>query len=325
MKKKFINEETIEGYVYSTGESFNALQERVTGENSKNPGTKYIAGNLDIAVDEKGLNVITIHYSYVTEKTKSGSVNNTYATLKKIIDNPSNTWIAGGKENAYKVLCTSVSIGINDFIGRDGNKVAATVNEGGFCSIVSALGEEKERNKFKADMLITRVVRIDADPEKNIEKDYVKISGAIFGWGPKILPVSFDVHNEDGMKYFENLNVSSSNPVFTAVWGRINRITEKLTVTEDSAFGEVDVQIKPRKNRAYVVTGTSKVPYDFGDENFLTAEDVNKMNQERQIMLAEVEKKHNERQVAKASTGVSFDAAAAAAAANSFSVGDYRF
>ena len=59
MKKdvKFINTEKIEGYVYSTGSSFNELQERVTGENSKNPGTKYIAGDLDIAVDEAGLHV----------------------------------------------------------------------------------------------------------------------------------------------------------------------------------------------------------------------------------------------------------------------------
>ena len=45
MKKdaKFINTEKIEGYVYSIGSGFNELQERVTGENSKNPGTKYIA------------------------------------------------------------------------------------------------------------------------------------------------------------------------------------------------------------------------------------------------------------------------------------------
>ena len=51
---KFINTEKIEGYVYSTGKDFNQLGERVTGENSKNPGTKYIAGDLDIVVDETG-------------------------------------------------------------------------------------------------------------------------------------------------------------------------------------------------------------------------------------------------------------------------------
>ena len=49
---RFINTEKIEGYVYSTGSNFNQLSERTTGENSKHPGTKYIAGDLDIAVDE---------------------------------------------------------------------------------------------------------------------------------------------------------------------------------------------------------------------------------------------------------------------------------
>ena len=39
---RFINTEKIEGYVYSTGSNFNQLSERVTGENSKNPGTKYM-------------------------------------------------------------------------------------------------------------------------------------------------------------------------------------------------------------------------------------------------------------------------------------------
>ena len=52
MKKnaRFINTERIEGYVYSIGSNFNQLSERVSGENSKNPGTKYIAGDLDVAV-----------------------------------------------------------------------------------------------------------------------------------------------------------------------------------------------------------------------------------------------------------------------------------
>ena len=134
MKKnaRFINTERIEGYVYSTGSNFNQLSERTTGENSKHPGTKYIAGDLDIAVDEEGLNVITIHYTYATPTYGSGQVNNTYTALKRIIDNPDRTWINGGKENAFKVQCTGVSIAINDFIGADGKFVAAIRNEGGF-------------------------------------------------------------------------------------------------------------------------------------------------------------------------------------------------
>ena len=150
MKKdaKFTNTEKIEGYVYSIGSSFNELQERVSGENSKNPGSKYIAGDLDIAVDEAGLNVVTVHYRYVAPTTSKGSANSTYSALKQIIENPEKRWINGGKENAFKVLCTGVAIAVNDFIAGDGSKVAALRNENGFCSIVTELGPEAERNTF---------------------------------------------------------------------------------------------------------------------------------------------------------------------------------
>lgn len=303
---RFINTEKIEGYVYSTGSNFNQLSERVSGENSKNPGTKYIAGDLDIAVDDAGLNVVTIHYTYVTETYKSGAANNTYVALKRIIDNPDKVWVNGGKDNAFKVQCTGVSIAVNDFIAADGSKVAALRNENGFCAIVNELGPDAERNTFTTDMLITKVTHIDADPERNIAEDFTTVSGCIFGYGPIIIPASFVVRNEMGMKYFEDLDASPSKPVFTKVWGKINCMTIKTERTEESAFGEAAVQTYERKSREYVITGTAKVPYDFGDEEVLTVADVNKMTQDRQVALAEIEKRFNERQATKASQSVTF-------------------
>ena len=297
---KFINTEKIEGYVYSTGKDFNQLGERVTGENSKNPGTKYIAGDLDIVVDETGINVVTVHYSYVTEFYNSGKSNSTYKVLKEIIDNPERTWIKGGKENAFKVQCTGVSLGVNDFIGADGSKVAALRNENGFCSIINEFDEQSQRNFFKMDMLVTKVTRVEADPEKNIEKDYATISGCVFGYGPKIIPATFIMKNEAGIKYFENLDVSNANPTFTNVWGEINCSTEKIVKKEESAFGEAAVQVYDKKVKEYVITGGKPVPYDFGDEDVLTKEDVMQMSQERQVMLAEVEKRYNESKAKKA-------------------------
>ena len=325
---RFINTEKIEGYVYSTGSNFNQLSERVTGENSKNPGTKYIAGDLDIVTDENGLNVVTVHYSYVTPTyAKSGQTNNTYIALKKIIDNPDKTWINGGKDNAFKVQCTGTAINLNDFIVADGSKVAAPRNENGFCSIVAELGPEAERNTFSADMLITKVTHVDADPEKNIAEDFTTVSGAIFGFGPVYLPVSFVVRNEMGMNYFEGLDASPSNPIFTKVWGRINCMTIKTERKEESAFGEAAVQTYEKKSREYVITGTAKVPYDFGDEETLTAADVNKMIQDRQVKLAEIEKRFNERQAsAKATNGVNFDATATTKTVqSSIPSGEFKF
>ena len=154
-------------------------------------------------------------------------------------------------------------------------------------------------------MLITKVTHVDADPDRNIAEDYTTVSGAIFGYGPVLLPVSFTVRNKMGMEYFEGLDATPSNPVFTKLWGRINCMTIKTERREESAFGEAAVQTYERKSREYVITGTAKVPYDFGDEEVLTAADVSKMAQDRQVMLAEVEKRHNERQAQKAS-GVPF-------------------
>lgn len=302
---RFNNSEKISGYVYSTGSNFNQLSERVSGENSKNPGTKYIAGDLDVAVDEAGLNVVTVHFRYVGETTSKGNVNLTYTALKKIIDNPDKTWMTGGKDNAIKVLITGVAIAANDFIGSDGSPVVAIRNENGFVSIVDELDPEVERNTFMTDILITKVTRIEADPERNIEEDYDTVSGAIFGYGvtPVLIPVSFVVRNAGGIKHFESLDASGGNPVFTKVWGRVNCMTKKVEKVEESAFGEASVQTYERKQREYLITGTSKVPYDFGDPDVLTIEDVNKMTQDRQIMLAEVKKRYEDRKTAKASGG----------------------
>lgn len=307
MKRNLFNEEKIEGYVYSinSNNEWNSLSVREAGPNSKNPGEKYIAGELNVAVDEDGLNVITIHYTYVTPVyKKSGKTNNTYTALKKIIDNPDRTWIAGGKDNAFKVSCTGVSIAINDFIAGDGSKIAAMRNEGGFVSIINEFSEE--RNRFTTDILITKVTHVDANPEKNIEKDYTSVNGYIFGYGPVILPVSFAVRNEGGMTFFEDLDASGSDPVFTKVWGKINCMTIKMTKTEESAFGEAAVQTYERKSREYTITGTSKVPYDFGSEeevgkDNLTIEEVNKMIQDRQVKLAEIEERHNNKNKEKPS------------------------
>ena len=160
-------------------------------------------------------------------------------------------------------------------------------------------------------MLINKVTHVDANPKTNIFEDFTTVSGAIFGYGPVILPVSFTIRNKMGMEYFENLDATPANPVFTKLWGKINCMTIKVERTEESAFGEAAVQTYERKSREYLITGTAKVPYDFGSEDVLTASDVNKMVQNRQVMLAEIEKRFNERQATKAAGGTSFQGAAA--------------
>ena len=80
--KKMINTERIEGRVYQ----HNLTIKTVQNQTSANFGKEFISGQLEVAVDEEGLNIIPVHYTYVTETTSAGNKNATYANLKKIIE-----------------------------------------------------------------------------------------------------------------------------------------------------------------------------------------------------------------------------------------------
>ena len=292
--KKMINNERIEGRIYQ----HNLVKKTVQNQTSANYGKEFISGNIEVAVDEEGLIIIPVHFTYVVEQTNSGNKNATYANLDKII-NGGKTWITNGKDEALKIRIDT-ALAVNDFYTQDNRLVSTKVNEGGFVSFVSELGPENERNTFTTDMLITGTTRIEADPERNIEKDYVLVKGAVFNFRNALLPVDFIVKNEEGMDYFEDLNASQNEPVFTKVWGRINCGSIANEVKEETAFGEESVRTFERKIREWVITGTSKVPYEFDDDTTLTIAEVQKAMQDRELMLAETKKRSDEYKAQKA-------------------------
>lgn len=292
--RKAINTEHVEGRIYQ-----HELAVKESGPNSKNPGTVYIAGNLDIAVDEEALNVLQVHFTYVTETTKAGGKNSTFTALKKIIDE-GKAWITDGKDAATKVKIDT-ALALNDFYAQDDSLVSVKTNEGGFVTIVTELCGENERNTFSTDMLITAIKEVEASEENNISENYVSVKGFVFNFRNDILPVEFVVHNPAGMRYFMNLEVTQAEPLYTKVWGRINCTTTLVEKTEESAFGEAAVKTYEKKTKEWEVTGTAKIPYDFDDENVLTREEVTKACQDREVMLAEKKKQRDEWQAQKVS------------------------
>ena len=295
--RKAINTERIEGRIYQ----HNLTIKTVQNQTSANYGKEFISGNLEVAVDEAGLNVIPVHFTYVTEQTSSGKTNATFTNLKRIIDED-NTWVKVGKDNALKVRIDT-ALALNDFYTQDGNLVSVKTNEGGFVSFVNGdLCPENERNTFAADMVITKVDRVEANPEKNINEDYVTVRGAIFNFRNDLLPVDFTVRHKDGMKYFEDLGASNAEPVYTKIWGKIMCMTSISEVKEDSAFGESSVRTYERKEKEWTITGTAKVIYDFGDEKVLTADELKKAMQNRETMLAETKARSDEYRASKAAT-----------------------
>lgn len=311
-----INRENIEGRIYDF-----TLEKKVTGPTSKNPGTPYIAGDIDIATDEEGLNIVTVHYSYVTAVTSTGKTDKAYPVLMDIIDK-GKTIIKDGKDNATCVRCSGTALALNEFYTEkaktDTNPdglVSSKRNEKGFISIVSKLNpDEEKRNFFETDMLINKVRLVEADPENNVPTDYLILKGVVFSFNGNFLPMDFVVRDQGGIKYFESLEISEKKPVFTKVWGAIKSQTVVSTKEEANAFGQAIVKETSRTIREWEVTGAAQEPYVIGDEeNGITVEEITKKIQDRNTYLAEVKTRQEEYNKSKNSGAIASAAPAVAA------------
>lgn len=296
MKNTMINRSHIEGFVYE-----HALELKVTGEKSKNPGTEFISGTISIATDNACVNIVPVHFTYVTATTAKGSANATFGVLKNVIDGVVGTIMKDGKDKAGKVRIDS-ALGLNEFYSdRNGKEelVSAKRNEGGFVHVVDVLAEdEKVRNTFEADMVITQVIHVDADDEKGTPEKAI-IKGAIFDFRKSLLPVDFSATNANAIAYFEGLGVSQKEPVFTKVWGRqVSEVTVR-EIREESAFGDDSVREVKNTRRDFVITGASKDPYVWDDESSLTAAELTEAMANREVYLAEVKRRQDEYKASK--------------------------
>lgn len=297
MKKTMINQSHIEGILYEHN-----LEAKVSGETSKNPGTPFIAGTISIATDDAMTNIVPIHFSYVTATFGSGKPNDTYTTLSNIVNGTFGTYMKDGADKAVKLRVDS-ALGLNEFYTERNGKeelVSAKRNEGGFVHKVDALDEdEKVRNTFKADMVITCVTHMDGDDEKGLPEKCV-VKGAIFDFRKSLMPVEFSATNPNAMRYFEGLEASQKNPVFTCVWGRQVSETVVKQIRTESAFGEDEVREVKNTRRDFVITGASKEPYLWDDEGSITAVELNEAIQKREVDLAAMKKRQDEYRASKA-------------------------
>jgi hypothetical protein len=241
----------------------------------------------------------------VTATTGKGGTNATYVALKNIIDGVAKSVMKDGKDVAAKLRIDS-AIGLNEFYtDRNGKEelVSAKRNEGGFVHIVDTLvDDEKSRNTFECDMLITSAVRQDANPERQIPEKVI-VKGAIFDFRKSLLPVEFSAVNPGAMNYFESLGATSKEPVFTKIWGRQVSETIVRTITEESAFGDASVREVKNTRRDFVITGAAKEPYVWDDESTITVAELNDAITARETYLATVKQRQDEYKASKGTAG----------------------
>ena len=294
--KKMTNKTRVEGYLYQ-----HTLELKESGPNSKNPGTQFISGNVDIATDNAMTNIVSVHYTYTTATTGSGKTNSTFNVLKDIIDRKLCSVMGHGADKAAMISIDS-AIGLNEFYSdRNGKEelVSAKRNEGGFAVVRTSVNEdETKRNTFDVDMIITGTRLVEADAEKNLPEKMI-IKGAIFDFRNSLLPVEFSVLNPNGISYFESLGASQSNPVFTRLQGRL--VSEVVTrkVTEEGAWGEPIVKEYSSSRKDYVITWAAPEPYAWDDESTITATELKKAMADREVYLAGVKSRQDEYKASK--------------------------
>ena len=289
--KPMINRSHIEGLIYQ-----HDLKKKVTGDNSSSPGTQYITGTLDIATDNALTNIVSVHFTYVTAKTKQDKDNPSYIALSNIVDGVFGSVMANGAENATRIRIDS-AIGLNDFYSdKSGTEELISVkrNEGGFVHTSGPWSDKDEaRDTFECDMIITGVVHKDADDDRGLPEKTV-IRGAIFDFRNSLLPVEFSATNKQAMDYFEGLDVSAKNPVFTKVKGRqVSEVITK-TITEEGAFGEPSVREVKSSRKDYVITWALQDPYIFDDADTITAAELKKAMADRETYLATIKQRNDE-------------------------------
>lgn len=318
MKKNMKNDVHLEGYLYS-----HSLEKRVTGEKSKNPGTEYITGTIEIATDDEILNIVSTHFTFVTAKTAKGTSNPTFDTLNNIIEKNLKTVVDFGADQAAK-LRVDTSIALNDFYSdRTGTEELVSVkrNEGGFVHSAPTITDKlNDRNTFDCDILITKVRHVEADEERKTPEKTI-VSGYIFDFRNALLPVEFTANAPGAMNYYEGLEVSENNPVFTRLKGRQIAETIVKEIVEESAFGSPSVREVTSTRKDWVITWGQNDPYVFDDESTITKEELDKALADRATYLATVKQRQDEFKASKGGDA----APAAATTASTVTAGGFNF
>lgn len=249
-KDRFENKVSIRGWVWDY-----KLDERKTSSTANTPDMDFISGWTDVATDEDGLNIVRVSWGFLgTRRTyKKGKNNDTYDCLAQLMNGSS--WKSDGRENAPRVRIDG-SIETNDWVTRDGELVSPKQVTGQFCHMLTATEQTTPCAKFSADMLAQNAVM----RESQSGDEYMELKGFVFGWGDNIFPVTFSVPGEAGQKFFEDCEVTPSEPYFGKVWGEIHSSVQHIEREVDDSqvgFGAVDVTESTRTLRTWDVEGAN--------------------------------------------------------------------
>lgn len=288
MPNNFKNDVNITGYVFST--NFRTGVSKATAK--WHPNEAYISGNLHIATDDEGMNVVPVNF-FVYEKRedrKTGQVipNETYQTLRQLMTCA--TFETSGTQ-APKVR-VSGTVDTNDFYSTRSSEVISAQRVNGRFVHIMTPGTKPTPANFQVDIVATSAV------EREVEgrAPFVDVRGYAFNYNQtRVYPVRFECQDENGMAFLEGLEASSTNPVSLSVWGDIRTtVIERVPQEQEavvSGFGTRPVISGNATStvRSWVITGadTDRIP-EFGEVEPLTKSGMKQLIDERNLNLANI-------------------------------------
>lgn len=283
MKSKMKNTTFTNGYIFS-----HTLKKRTSKK-----GVDFVNGEINVATDEAGTNVIPVHFSYVTQYFgKTDKINQTYNVLLDIIENGKT--FENYKTDADKVRITG-NVSVNDFYTKDGELASPMRIEGSFVHMANETPISEAPSTFAADMLIVSAT----EHEREDVGSFVNLRGYVFNYRNDILPVNFTIRTEAGMNYFLGQEISKTNPMFTEVRGEYISTTINTEIEIEGAFGEPIVQTTSRSFRAWDVVWASLEPGEFDDESTITKKELKQCLADREVALAAIKERQEAYQAQK--------------------------
>jgi len=258
--------------------------------NNEQLGT-FISGDLVVRVGESDIKV----NFFAKELKKDGGFNKIHKSLIGVMTYPSIASDGVG----VKVSITGGSISVNDFYTDELEHISYSELKSNF--VKKSTKNYKEENIFEFEGLVRRVYD---EVKEDAETGRLAIEVVGVNYAESALPVIFVVEKESAINYIRAYYAPGKT---VKVNGNIVFSTEKVSKTEESAFGEPIIKEYDKVTKDFVITAGTQ-PYD---ENEYTAEDAKVIMENRNIMLegkkADKVKKLAGNSAAKPSTGKPVD------------------
>lgn len=268
------NEVVVEGVLQEV-----KLEERKTAD-----GREFIGGEINV---EKSESEVLTFRVFSMKLKKDGTENGIYKGLKTVKDEYLSV-AKVGKEEADKVRITAGQLGINDYVGGDGQIKSYPELSTNFINRIQSNDVFDPKAEFAVELFVHSVVE-ETDREGE-ETGRIKLKGFVPQFGGGIAPLEFVAEGE-GAEYIRDTYEKGHT---VKIYGDIINKVEITESFEEVGFGKPKKNTKRNFVREYLITGGSE-PYDEENKKAYSVDTIKQALTEREVYLNNLLKKAQEK------------------------------